>query len=97
MPRAVKSEASGGRSAWRTLSILAATALAALILLYPRMLARDASEIRFFPLVLMLFGMSIAWVWGFGFEPRNQWGRRVCSPWMAWGLMLLGAFLTFGR
>ena len=47
--------------------------------------------------VLMLFGMSIAWVWGFGFEPRNQWGRRVWSPWTAWGLMLLGAYLTFGR
>lgn len=72
----------------RVLSLLAALACAALVILYPRAIAHDAAGVPHGFLVGMLIGMSILWVYGFGFVPRHPLIRRIFSPLVGWALLL---------
>lgn len=85
----------GGGGLLRTLSFIVALLLATLIVLYPRAIAEDSTSVSHGALVLMLLGMSSAWVYGLGFTPRNRWLRGVFSPWVAWALMAAGAWFVF--
>lgn len=56
----------------RAVSLLAAVAVAAVIILYPRLVAEDSASVPHGFLVVLLMGMSAAWVHGFGFVPENR-------------------------
>lgn len=79
----------------RLITFLAAVGFAGLIVLYPRAIAEDMHGVDHGSLVLLLLGMSAAWVSGLGFEPRRRALRAFFNPVSAWVLMLLGAWLTF--
>ena len=59
-----------------------------LVILYPRAIAHDAAGVPHGFLVGMLIGMSILWVYGFGFVPRHPLIRRIFSPLVGWALLL---------
>lgn len=90
---------SGGalRFAARLVSLLAAAAIVAVIVFYPRLIAQTAVDVPHGFLVLMLIGMSFAWVHGFGFVPEHRLLRPLFTPLAAWPLMLLGAWGVFWR
>lgn len=79
----------------RLVTFLAAIAFAALIVLYPRAIAADMHDVSHGSLVLLLLGMCCGWVYGLGFVPENRWLRLAFTPWVAWALMLLGAWRVF--
>lgn len=81
----------------RLITFLAAIGFAGLIVLYPRAIAEDMHSVDHGSLVLLLLGMSSAWVCGLGFEPRRALLRVFFNPVSAWVLMILGAWLTFFR
>ncbi len=79
----------------RTLSILAAAAVVALVVIYPRAVAADGASVPHGWFVLMMIGMSICWICGFGFKPENHWLRRLFSLPVGWSLLLIGAWQVF--
>ena len=81
----------------RLITFLAAIGFAGLIVLYPRAIAEDMHSVDHGSLVLLLLGMSSAWVCGLGFETRRPILRVFFNPVSAWVLMILGAWLTFFR
>jgi predicted membrane protein len=48
-------------------------------------------------LVGMLFGMSILWVYGFGFTPQHRIFRYLLSPLLGWILLLGFGWIVFCR
>lgn len=94
------SNASGGRllrGLARAASLLAAAAIAAVVILYPRLVAEDTASVPHGFLVVLLMGMSAAWVHGFGFIPENRILKVLFSPVVAWPVMLIGAWGVFLR
>lgn len=77
-----------GGTLLRVLSLLAALGCAALVVLYPRAIAHDAAGVPHGPLVGMLAGMSILWVYGFGFTPSHRILRWILSPLVGWVFLL---------
>ena len=77
-----------GSALLRVLSLLAALGCAALVVLYPRAIAHDAAGVPHGPLVGMLAGMSILWVYGFGFTPSHRILRWILSPLVGWVFLL---------
>ncbi len=93
------SKASGGfvRGLARAVSLLAAAAVAAVVIVYPRLVAQDTASVPHGFLVILLMGMSAAWVHGFGFIPENRILRVLFSPFVAWPVMLIGSWGVFLR
>lgn len=81
----------------RTVSILAALAIVAIVVLYPRLIATSAAEVPHGFLALLLLGMSCAWVHGFGFVPQNRFLRVAFSPLVAWPVIAIGIWGVFLR
>ena len=81
----------------RAVSLLAAVAVAAVIILYPRLVAEDSASVPHGFLVVLLMGMSAAWVHGFGFVPENRILRVLFSPIVAWPVMIIGTWGVFLR
>ena len=79
----------------RGFTFTAALGFMALIVIYPRAIADDMSSVPHGALVGLLFGMSIAWVWGLGFVPKRPALRLLFSPWLAWALMLVFSWIIF--
>ncbi len=79
----------------RTLSILAAATVVALVVIYPRAVAADGASVPHGWFVLMMMGMSICWICGFGFAPENRWLRRLLSLPVGWSMLLIGAWQVF--
>ena len=79
----------------RLVSLAAAFAVVALTVLYPRLIAVDGAHVPYLGFVLLLAGMSASWVHGFGFVPQKSVPRLLFSPWVAWPLLGLGAWLVF--
>ena len=77
-----------GSSFLRVLSLFAAIVCAMLVILYPRAIAHDAAGVPHGFLVGMLIGMSILWVYGFGFVPRHRVIRLFFSPLLGWAFLL---------
>ena len=74
-----------------------AVAVAAVIILYPRLVAEDSASVPHGFLVVLLMGMSAAWVHGFGFVPENRILRVLFSPIVAWPVMIFGTWGVFLR
>ena len=72
MTKTKPAASSRGSTALRIISFLGALACAAVVVLYPRAIAEDATGVPHGALVGMLFGMSILWVYGFGFTPQHR-------------------------
>ena len=85
------------RTLARAASLLAAALVAAVVIFYPRLVAEDTASVPHGFLVLMLMGMSAAWVHGFGFVPENRILRALFSPFVFWPVMLIGAWGVFLR
>ena len=79
----------------RVFTFTAALGFMALIVIYPRAIADDMSSVPHGALVGLLFGMSIAWVWGLGFVPRRPVLRFIFSPWLGWALMIFFSVVVF--
>ena len=79
----------------RTLSILAAAAVVALVVIYPRAVATYGASVPHGGVVLMMMGMSICWICGFGFTPESRWLRRLLSLPVGWTMLLIGAWQVF--
>lgn len=80
----------------RFITFLAAVSFAALIVLYPRLIAEDMHSVDHGSLVLLLLGMSSAWVCGLSLRLKHPVLLLLFNPITAWVLMLVGAWLTFG-
>lgn len=80
---------------FRTLSILAATAVLVLIVLYPRAIAPDSGSVPHGWLVLLLYGMSIAWIHGFGFTPKHKIPHALLHPLVGWLALAVGIWKVF--
>lgn len=83
--------------AFRTLSLLAAAAIVAVIVLYPRLVAETSSDVPHGFLAVLMIGMSCAWVHGFGFIPQNRLLQTAFSPLVAWPAIALGVWGVFFR
>ncbi len=83
------------RTLARTLSLAAAAAVVAVTVFYPRAVAVDGAHVPYPGFVLMMLGMSAAWVYGLGFVPQHPVLRFLFSPWTAWSLLAAGAFIVF--
>lgn len=80
----------------RGVSLVAALAVSAVLMLYPYALGTTMTAATHTALPLLLVGVSAAFVHGFGFRPDNRAWRFVCGPLVAWPLMAVGiAILTF--
>ncbi len=79
----------------RVVSLTAAAAVVAVTVFYPRAIAVDGAHVPFGGFVLLMIGMSLAWVHGVGFVPENPWLQRLFSPLAAWPLLALGAVWVF--
>ena len=79
----------------RLISLTAAAAVVAVTVFYPRAIAVDGAHVPFGGFVLLMIGMSFAWVHGVGFIPENSWLRHLFSPLAAWPLLVIGAALVF--
>lgn len=79
----------------RAVSLTLALATAAIVTVAPFALA-----VRLTPSVhavtpLILAGMSLAFVHGFGLRSAGRYWRWVFSPWLAWPLLAVGWGLAF--
>ncbi len=81
----------------RFISLVAAAAVVVITAFYPRLIAEDSAGVPHGFLVVLLMGMSAAWVHGFGFIPENRTLRVLFSPWVAWPVMLAGVWGVFLR
>lgn len=81
----------------RVVSLLAAAAIVAIIVVYPRLVAETSSEVPHGFLAVLLIGMSFAWVHGFGFIPKNRLLQTAFSPLVAWPVITLGVWGVFFR
>ncbi len=79
----------------RVLSLLAAAATIALIVIYPRAIAPDSASVPHGWLELMLYGMSICWVFGLGFTPQKPLFRMLLHPIVGWVCLLIGVWKVF--
>lgn len=78
----------------RVISVLAALTVLVVTVAYPRIIAEDGAHVPHPLLELMLLGMSLCWVHGFGFIPQNRVLRIIFSPFVAWPVIAIGIVLT---
>lgn len=79
----------------RTVSAVAAFAVTATVIIFPRLIATDMHTVPHGQLVVLMLGMSAAYVHAFGFTPENRWLKWIFSPVVAWPLLLLGSWGVF--
>ena len=77
--------------AWsRLASLLLATVLTVLLLVYPRAVAASLSEVNHALLSLVMWGIATGFIHGVGFVPRMVVWRILFNPFIGWPLMLTG-------
>ncbi len=77
----------------RMLSLLAASGLSLLIILYPQAVMPGGVAPGHSALMLCMWGIAGGFVHGVGFVPRNALLRVALGPLAAWPLMLVGTLL----
>ncbi len=77
----------------RVVSLIAASAVSAVLMLYPYALGTAMTPMLHTALPLLLIGVSGAFVHGMGFRPEAKALRVLFSPVAAWPLMAAGAAL----
>ena len=65
------------------------------IVVFPRVIAADMYAIPHVWLIGLLFGMSAAYVHGFGFIPKNTVLKVIFSPAVAWPLIAFSSYQIF--
>lgn len=75
----------------RLVSLLVGCAVAALLMLFPFVLGTELTPADRIGLFALLFGVSGAFVHGFGYSPERAAWRLLFSPVAAWSLILVGA------
>ncbi len=80
----------------RAASIGLAISGSLIALVFPFLLARQATALNQSILVLMMAGIAGAFVYGAGFRPGRKVLRRCISPYVTWPVILasLGALLA---
>lgn len=82
----------------RLLSLALAIGLSTLVLVYPRVIAETASDVRHGALTLLMWGIAAGFVHGVGFIPRLGIWRVTFHPLLGWLLMTGGAlWILAGR
>ena len=77
----------------RTISLTAALAVSAVLMLYPYALGTRMTPMVHSALPLLLFGVSAAFVHGTGFRPDRPALRLAFSPIAAWPLIAAGILI----
>jgi predicted membrane protein len=75
----------------RAVSLVAATTAAVLLLVFPFVLGTRLAPHDHAALVVLMIGVSSAFVHGFGYEPQRQAWRVLFNPLTGWPAMLAGA------
>jgi predicted membrane protein len=81
----------------RTISLGAALAISAVLMLYPYALGTKMTPMLHTALPLMMIGVAGAFVHGFGFHPQRRVFATLFSPIAAWPLMVVGLALLWVR
>ena len=79
----------------RVLSWLLATPLALLLLIHPGAMLDSQGRYSHSLLMLVMWGVSNAFIHGVGFAPRHWLWRALFSPWLGLGLCGLGYALLY--
>lgn len=79
----------------RTLSLLMGLCITIAVIFYPRWIATDTHAVPHGWLVMLLLGMSFAYIHAFGFVPENPRLRILFSPWIAWPLIALAGTIIY--
>lgn len=74
----------------RGISLLAALAISAVLMLYPYAVGTQMTARTHIALPFLLFGVSGGFVHGLGFKPDSRVLRAVFSPLVAWPLIVVG-------
>ena len=75
----------------RLASLLLAGGVTLLLMLFPFVLGTELTSTDRIGLFALLFGVSGAFVHGFGYAPEGAAWRLLFSPLAAWSLILVGA------
>jgi predicted membrane protein len=81
----------------RTISLGAALAISAVLMLFPYALGTKMTPMLHTALPLMMIGVAGAFVHGMGFHPNNRALAVLFSPVAAWPLMAIGLALLWIR
>ncbi|MBO7173070.1 MAG: cyd operon YbgE family protein [Burkholderiaceae bacterium] len=79
----------------RAVSLTAALAITATVLIFPRLIALDMHTVPHGWLVLLMFGMSFCYVHGLGFIPENRYLKTIFSPIVAWPTAAFASCMVF--
>lgn len=74
----------------RVFSLLLASTVSILILVYPHWLIAADGTSQHGLLMILLLCISIAFVHGVGFTPKHHIWRFIFSPWLSWPPILWG-------
>ncbi|MGG2396103.1 cyd operon YbgE family protein [Pseudomonas sp. SH1-B] len=78
------------RAPLRALSWLLATPMALILLIHPAAMLDSQGRYSHSLLMLVMWGVSCAFIHAVGFSPRHWLWRALFSPWLGWGLCALG-------
>lgn len=71
----------------RVLSLVAASLLSLVGMIFPFVLGRVPTGLNQSLLLLMMAGVAGAFIYGAGFQPDQKWLRSVIAPAFTWPLM----------
>lgn len=78
----------------RAASLIVAAGISLLMLLFPFIIGRSLGARDHIGLVVLLMGVSGAFVHGFGYRPERLAWRMLFHPAMAWMLIVAGVLLV---
>lgn len=81
----------------RILSFLIALIVATTVIIYPRAIASDMTDVPHPWLVLLLIGMSLNFVYGVGFRTHNKIVNFIFSPWLGWPAVAIGGYMILSQ
>lgn len=71
----------------RFISMLLALIITALLFIFPGHIAGSLEELNHDYLMLLMLGLSVAFIHGMGFYPRFWLWKIIFSPYFAWGVL----------
>jgi predicted membrane protein len=73
----------------RGASLIFATITSVVGLVFPYVLAQQATALNQSILLLMMAAISGAFIYGVGFQPRAKWVSLLISPFITWSVLAL--------
>lgn len=77
----------------RSISLLLALLMSAMILINPHFLINADGTSQHGLLMLLLICISIGFIHGVGFAPRQRFWHFIFSPWLSWPPIFAGLYL----